>query len=258
MGRRPPAGQRAAGTTVTLSESDGVRYLHFGSVWVQGAMRIARPYALQLQYQQQMMAPLLFLREPRAILQLGLGAGALTKFCWRHLPGARITVVELSAPVVQAARRWFRLPADDERLQVVLGDARAIVSDPASRRRFDWVQVDLYDAAARGPVHDDRVFYAACRRALRCPGVAAFNLFGRSFDASLREIAAAFDDRILTLPESEGGNRIVLGFVGPPARLDARVLAQRADELVRALRLPAREWIRGLAGPLECVDGPRV
>jgi len=29
---------------VTLSEEDGVRYLHFGTVWVQGAMRIGRPW----------------------------------------------------------------------------------------------------------------------------------------------------------------------------------------------------------------------
>jgi len=28
---------------ITLSEEGGIRYLHFGSPWIQGAMRIARP-----------------------------------------------------------------------------------------------------------------------------------------------------------------------------------------------------------------------
>jgi hypothetical protein len=54
---------------ITLSESGGIRYLHFGTEWIQGAMRIARPYALELEYQQQMMAPLLLLPGPRRILQ---------------------------------------------------------------------------------------------------------------------------------------------------------------------------------------------
>ena len=29
---------------ISISEEDGIRYLHFGSVWIQGAMRIASPY----------------------------------------------------------------------------------------------------------------------------------------------------------------------------------------------------------------------
>ncbi len=49
-------------------------------------MRVARPFALELEYQRQMMAVGLFLPEPRRIVQLGLGAAALTKFCWREVP----------------------------------------------------------------------------------------------------------------------------------------------------------------------------
>ena len=37
----------------------GVRYLHFGSEWVQGAMRIRRPFALELAYTREMLAGLL-------------------------------------------------------------------------------------------------------------------------------------------------------------------------------------------------------
>ena len=43
---------------INTSEAAGVRYLHFGSDWVQGAMRIARPYALELDYTKEMMLPL--------------------------------------------------------------------------------------------------------------------------------------------------------------------------------------------------------
>jgi spermidine synthase len=49
--------------SIDISEEAGVRYLHFGSSWVQGAMRIARPWALELDYTREMMLPLL-LRDP--------------------------------------------------------------------------------------------------------------------------------------------------------------------------------------------------
>ena len=253
--RRLPAGQRRVASAVTLSESDGVRYLHFGSVWVQGAMRIARPFALELDYQQQMMAVGLLLPQPRRILQLGLGAAALTKFCWKHLPQAHVTVVELSEAVVQTARQAFRLPPDDDRLTVVVDDARRHVGTVS--QRHDWLQVDLYDAAARGPVYDDVSFYRACRTALAAPGVAAFNLFGRSFEPSFAAIAEAFDDRVLVLPEADAGNRVALAWRGPRLRLTPAQLERRAEALREKWRLPAAAWAAGLlaengiAGPLE-------
>ncbi len=137
-------------------------------------MRVARPFALELEYQRLMMAVGLFLPEPRCIVQLGLGAAALTKFCWREVPSASVVAVELSVAVIDAARAWFCMPPDDARLSIVNADAREFISHPLQRGRADWLQVDLYDAAARGPVYDDPAFYRACRKALRAPGVASF------------------------------------------------------------------------------------
>jgi spermidine synthase len=231
---------------VTISEEDGVRYLHFGTEWVQGAMRIARPFALELAYQRQMMAPLVFLPQPRRIVQLGLGAGALAKYCWRELPDTAVTAVEISAEVVATAQRWFRLPAGDGRLEVVVADARDYITHPRQRGSADWVQVDLYDAAARGPVYADDTFYRACRAALKSPGLAVFNLFGRRFDADFAPIVRAFDDRALVLPEANAGNRIVLAFVGPPVDVEFTALHLRARAIEDRWRLPARDWIAGI------------
>ncbi len=151
------------------------------------------------------MACALFIPGPERIVQLGLGAAALTKFCYRNLPSASITVVEISEQVIDTARRSFALPADDERLEVVQADAREYLGDRRRAGRADWLQVDLYDAAARGPVFDDPAFYALCRRALRRPGVACFNLFGSRFDPSFRAICEAFDDRVLVLAPGRRG-----------------------------------------------------
>ena len=51
---------------VNFSDYGDVRYLHLGTLWVQGSMLIDAPYAIELEYVQRMMAGLLFF-EPLAI-----------------------------------------------------------------------------------------------------------------------------------------------------------------------------------------------
>ncbi len=247
--RREPAQRaRAARVPITISEEAGVRYLHFGTEWVQGAMRIARPYHLEIEYVRQMMAWLLLLEPPPRILQLGLGAGSLTKFCHRRCPGSSIVAVERSADVVDAARRWFRLPPDDERLQVIVADAGACVADPAHRAQFGIVQVDLYDRHARGPVLDSERFYRACRRALASPGVMVVNLFGddHGFGDSYARIAAVFEGRAIAFDAVLEGNRVVMAVQGPPIRIARAALLQRAHEVQRRYGLPATAWAHQL------------
>ena len=241
------SGRGASGAEVTLSELDGVRYLHFGTEWVQGAMQLAHPYRLELEYQQQMMAPLLFVPEPVDVLQLGLGAAALTKFCHRNLRSSRITAVELSPQVIRVARQWFALPPDDPRLRVVQADAGRYLRD-ANRRApgtVDWLQVDLYDARARGPVLDDAGFYRDCRRALRAGGVAAFNLFGSSLRPSLSRIKLAFGSAWLRLPRSAAGNTVVLAFAAATA-WDGALLQRRAQRMEQRFGLPVLDWLAGI------------
>ena len=84
---------------IVISEEQGVRNLHFGSPWIQGAMRIARPYALELEYTREMMASLLFTgmdAPPRRALMVGLGVGALPKFVWKHCPAAPLMWLKLN------------------------------------------------------------------------------------------------------------------------------------------------------------------
>ena len=167
----------------TVSEHDGVRYLHLDSIWVQGAMRLKKPSAIELEYVQRMMAWLL-LFEPvglaaRHAVQLGLGAGAITRFCHGPLR-MRTTAVEINPTVIAANRLAFRLPADGPRLTVVQGDAGAWVADAANAGCADVLCIDLYDHEAAGPVLDSEAFYRHCRRTLADGGVATVNLFGLS------------------------------------------------------------------------------
>lgn len=237
----------------TVSESDGIRYLHLGTSWVQGAMRIAKPQRLELEYVQRMMgwmllSPRLHAPEegaPPHAVQLGLGAASITKFCHRRLRW-RCTAVEINASVVSACRLWFRLPPDDARLAVVEADAGAWVADPGHAGRTDALCVDLYDHEAAAPVLDSEAFYRDCHALLVDGGVMSVNLFGRdvSFGRSAARIAAAFGDaRVAMLRPTREGNTIVLAWKGfdRPSR---EVLERRADAIVAAWDLPARKWVK--------------
>lgn len=239
---------RAPRVDVTLSEFGGIRYLHFGSEWVQGAMRLSRPFDLELAYVRQMMAWLLFLEPPAEILQLGLGAASLTKFCHQRLAPSRVTAVELSDEVIDAARAWFALPPDDARLRVVQADAGHFLKSPAARGRFGVVQVDLYDRAAAGPVLDSLPFYRRCREALAEPGIVVVNLFGEhhSYERSRERLDRVFGGRLLRLAPVPEGNTVVMGFAGPPLEIPVALLTRRAEAIEAAWGLPARRWLSQL------------
>jgi spermidine synthase len=243
--RRPARKPKFA--PVTLSEQDGVRYLHFGTEWVQGAMRIRKPDWPELEYAQQMMAWMLFIDAPRHIVQLGLGAGTLTKYCYRQFPEAEVTAVELNASVIAICNTMFKLPAQDARLQVLEMDALDFVDDPAHQNRFDVLQCDLYDATARGPVLDTPEFYAACNACLTDEGIMTVNLFGDhpSYNKNIKAMKFAFD-HVICLPEVHDGNVVALCFKTRPQRDDA-ALDARAAAILAATKLPAPSWVQGIA-----------
>jgi len=245
----PPAprpSRRAKFAPITLSEIGGVRYLHFGTEWVQGAMRLRKPDWLELEYAQQMMAWMLFVEAPRHIVQLGLGTAALTKFCYRHFPTARVTAIELNPAVVQICEAMFHLPENDERLQVLEMDAMEFVVAAENHGSVDILQVDLYDATAKGPVLDTPEFYTACAACLSDEGVMIINLFGDhpSFVKNMRAMQRAFD-KIICLPEVHDGNVIALAFVRHPT-LDFAALHARAATVAQQTKLPTKAWLSGL------------
>ena len=137
-------------------------------------MLVDAPNVLVHEYIQRMMAWLLFV-EPdtvtkRKAMQLGLGAGSLTKFCAKEVR-MKTTTIELNPQVLAACRGWFKLPADNPRMQVVLADAALEIQSDEWRGTVDALQVDLYDEHAAAPVLDTPDFYRHCRDLLSLQGV---------------------------------------------------------------------------------------
>ena len=237
---------------VGISEFEGVRYLHLGTPWVQGAMRLDDPQRVELVYVQRMLAALLWLPgaslgEGRAV-QLGLGAGTITRFTAQVLK-MPTTAVEINPQVVAACRHAFRLPHDGPRLQVVVDDAGAWARAPGQRASARLLHVDLYDEEAAAPVLDDEDFYAACRELLDDEGVMAVNLFGRdaSFARSSQRIVAAFGAaHVWSLQPTREGNTVVVATraLDFPAPGEAEARATQLQARFGRYGLQARKWLR--------------
>ncbi|GKS75537.1 spermidine synthase [Acidovorax sp. SUPP950] len=234
---------------VSVSDDGEVRHLHLGTPWIQGSMRVAEPFELELEYVQRMMAWLLFV-EPASVtkrhaMQLGLGAGALTKFCHKKLRMCA-TAIELNPQVLAVCRAWFKLPPDGPKLRVILGDAAAEIRDPMWLGTVDALQVDLYDHDAAAPVLDSAAFYSDCRALLSEDGAMTVNLFGRasSYERSLGKMAEAFGaDALWAFKPTREGNTVVLAQRTPTRPKRADLLA-RAEAVQARWDLPATKWAR--------------
>lgn len=248
---------------VTFSEEKGVRFLHFGTWWVQGAMRINQPDYIELEYAQQMMAGLLFLdpndrrlnqkqankqKKPFHMVQLGLGTGALTKFAHKHFPKAQVTAVDLNPAVIVAARVMFELPPPNKNLEIIQGDALKYVTTKKNSESIDLLQVDLYDATARGPALSSPEFYQGCYDSLKEPGVMTVNLFGnhKSFKTNIRNICNAFQNRVMVFQQVHDCNIVVIAFKGPHLEVDWKDVKGRAAYLEKKYGLPTKTWVPGL------------
>jgi spermidine synthase len=215
------------------------RTLEFAPDDIQSEMLLSRPDALVLAYTRAMMCFALFVPRPRHILMVGLGGGSLVKFCYRHFPGCRITVIELRADVI-ALRAQFQVPPDDARLRVIQADAArwlaavaASPAGPAAQRfdahHFDVIMVDGFDHRGLPAGLANAGFYRDCRTVLRDGGVLVANVF--TYDPRYRPVLDAldsvFEGRTCWFDKAAGNNRIVFAVSASDARLRAARLASR-------------------------------
>lgn len=231
---------------ITVSEQNGIRYMHFNSQWVQGAMRISAPNQLILDYSHRMVAWMLFNDNPKTIGQLGLGSASLTKFCYHYFPESKNIAVEINPEVISICRQMFALPENDSRLQVLAMDANEFVMDKAHFNLFDILHVDLYDAQARGPVLDSPAFYGACKNCLTKNGIMVVNLFGlhESFKKNVTAVCQNFK-HVICLSPVEAGNVALLAFNKKP-EFDHELFQIKAKEIKKATKVPTSQWLKDL------------
>lgn len=251
----------AAQPAPLVREQDGRLTLEFSPGSVQSEMLLARPDALTLDYTRAIMCFALFVPRPRHIVMVGLGGGSLPKFCHRHFPHARITVIELRQDVI-ALRERFAVPPDDHRFTVIHGDATRLL--PTMRGSADVLIVDGFDDGGLPPALGSARFYGDCRRALVDGGVFVQNIFSYdpAYGAMLARLRLMFDDRVCRFDKVAGNNRILFAARCPaslpPGPLPRALRMQRriarrdglgAGWLNRLLVRVLVRWLEGIANP---------
>ncbi len=182
-----------------------------------------------------MMGFLLFHPMPGRIGMIGLGGGSLAKFCYRYLPQADITVLEIN-PHVIALRDEFSVPPDDARFRVIRADGARYVR--AHESAFDVLLVDGYDSDGLPGVLCSKRFYDDAFDCLRPGGVMAANIHlgNEEFSLLVARVGRSFNGKALTVKERESGNAVVF------ARKDRALAGHPVEDVPRLRDMGMAQW----------------
>lgn len=228
---------------VEVSELDGVRALHLGSVTIQSAMRIKDPWALELKYTRGMLCFLLFKANVQDVLVIGLGGGSIPKYLHAYCPLITTTVVEINPKIIQVARSQFFVPENDARLAIIEGDGLQYLAD--HENISDVLIIDAFDSNGIPPDFCSQDFFDQCARSLNGEGILAINLWGsdKKFDVYLQRIEQSFDGNTLILPTGKPGNIAVFGFKRVPQDLRIASLRERAKDLQQMHKIEFLDFV---------------
>jgi spermidine synthase len=217
----------------------GTMELQFARGVSQSQMVVGDPHRLLIDYTRTMLGALLFAPRPRSIGIVGLGGGSQAKYCYRHLPGSRIDVVE-NNPHVLALRRRFQVPDDDARFQVVLDDGARFLHE--RHGRYDLLLVDGYDETGIPAALSSQAFYDDCRAALADGGALATNLYCPDAAAHVERLQRAFGEpNVLVIEEPRQSNRVAFAWTGPAADAAESTLSAMAQHDLAPVFATVRE-----------------
>jgi spermidine synthase len=159
---------------------------------------------------------------------------------------AKIRVIEINERVLTVARRYFEVPEDDARFEVIVGDGAEYVQRP--KVCADLIMADGYDGESHVEAVSSLAFYRDCHERLNPRGMLVVNLWGgdREFNETLKRIEQAFPAGTLCLPAEKPGNVIVFGFRGPVGNVTWAALEQRAGVLEARYELGFTRFVEGL------------
>jgi len=216
---------------VVKEDDEGLRYLLFERYGaLQSVVKPGDPNHVELPYARAMNLGLIFVKEPRDVLIIGLGGGTIPNFLHRHYPEAAIDVVDIDPEVVAVAMRFFGFQ-EDGLLRVHVADGRKFVQE--ALKQYDIVYLDAYGPDSI-PFHLATCeFLREVRRILTPGGIVVGNLWSREsnhlYDSMVRTYQEVFDE-LYIFDVQDSRNKI---FVGVPrkGKSSKEDLARRGAEI---------------------------
>ena len=164
-----------------------------GAIYTETEVDLQDLTNLTIQYTRLFMATLLFSPEPKNILMIGLGAGAMAQFLQYYYPNINIDLVEIDGDVVDIAKQHFAL-TETKNTKVHIKDGRVFVKK--TKKKYDIVFLDAFRGSFV-PFHlKTKEFYEEIKKVLTPNGVFASNLFKKSklYPYDLQTFGAVFQN----------------------------------------------------------------
>ncbi|PHS69547.1 MAG: spermidine synthase [Methylophaga sp.] len=227
------------------------RSLHFGTMPRQSSMSLITPHTLELSYTEAMMACLVFNPNPEKILVVGLGGGSFVKFLLHHFPDCQIDVIEYRQDVIKVAHAYFKVPENEPRLKIHLGDGYLFVQQRHYQddTRYDLLLVDAYDHVGMAASVGVQAFFDACSELLTLKGVMSVNLWGSDkplFHQTMIRINQSFNGKSMTLPVENKGNIIGFGMKQMMTHAALKKMKDRIDQQEIQLNINLPKSLRHL------------
>lgn len=135
---------------------------------------------LRVEYTRYMFLSYVFVPEPRRVLIVGLGGGAMVNFLKIHDPKVKVHVVEIDPMIVSIADRYFDVRSGDN-VDVKVADGLAHIRE--TDEKYDVIYMDAFLRPSGGtdmtgvPLHlKTLAFYEQVKQRLNSNGVVVFNL----------------------------------------------------------------------------------
>jgi spermidine synthase len=202
---------------------------------MQGAVYPSDPVAMVLPYTRYLPIGLAFVN-PRRVLMIGLGAGAVPRLLRAGFPDLEIDVVEIDPAVAKIAKQHFFVQ-EDPLYRIWISDGRTFVKQ--AKKKYDLVILDAFNADSI-PFHLTTVeFLREVKAAMTDSGVVVSNIAQWKTDAlygaMLKTFQAAFG-RIALFPVRQRANVVLAATADGRGRSKAEVreAAQRLQGRMHA------------------------
>jgi spermidine synthase len=207
---------------------DGIRTMQFGTDGaIQTSIDVRNPTRLAESYTAAAMLGLALVPEPKRILLVGLGGGAMAIFLRHNYPDALIEIAELDPAVVEAARQWFFFQ-EDPKMQVHVGDGRALIERNSST--YDVIFMDAYGAKSIPYRLATREFLSTVRTRLTDRGVLVANVWGEHsndrYYSMVRTYETVFGE--MAVVHAPGGDNHIFLALAHKLGLSQQLLSRRA------------------------------
>jgi spermidine synthase len=177
----------------------------------------------------------------RRALVLGMGAGGNIRSMRLTAPEIEVDAVEIDPRVVDAARLFFGIEPDQQRLRLHVMDARRFLA--RNRGVYDLVQLDVYQGGPYIPFHiATEEFFRLARARMSDDALLMMNVFDAGSQAELLGSLAATLRQVfpcVMAGQTDSANHMLFAFTRrPPAdRLENRPGVLRSNAAVRDMKL---------------------